>query len=278
MSEWLEFEDFVPHAPSNVGEQTAVPHSGCTPKDKLYIKRTEDDSVIAWCHVCRKRGKYSNKGTRNIHKLKAITKSTVTNEVSLPADCNTNIDEWPTHARVWVLRYGITLGEINDYSMAYSPSFDRVILPCYSDDGDLLGWQGRDTEQTREGSPKYITQRKAQAGFYFKAKTKRTASGSGGDCTTLVITEDILSAIKSSRVVDAVSILGVWLSPEDVMDLAHNYTTVIVYLDNDNAAVIQQQENLKRLFRLFGCTVVVHRGTKDPKELSTKELEKLYDV
>lgn len=278
MSDWLEHGDFVPHAPSNVGAQVAVPHVGCTTKNKLYIKCTDEGSYIAWCHVCRKKGKYSPKGIRNVHKLRDLAVSKVTKEVSLPADRITNVSEWPTHARVWVLKYGITQGEIDEYCLSYSPSFDRVILPCYSECGVLLGWQGRDTEQARKGSPKYLTQRKEKASFYFKATKKNTDRSSGSDCTTLVVTEDILSAIKSSRVIDAVSILGVWLSPSDVAMLAALYSTVIIYLDNDNAAVIKQQENLKRLFRLFGCKVVVHRGDKDPKELSTQELEKLYGI
>lgn len=278
MSDWLNYDEYVPLAPDTAGGQVHVPHEGCTLKEKLYIKRTHDDTIIAWCHVCRKRGKHTPKGTRNLHKLKRLSVPTIVSDVKLPHDCIYDVDKWPTKARVWVLKYGIRQEEIDVYSLAYSPSLGRVILPCRSDEGSLLGWQGRDTEEAGEGSPKYLAQRREETSFYFKAKKKSSPCSSASDSSTLVITEDILSAIKSSRVCDSVAILGVWLTPKDALELSEQYDTVIVYLDNDNSKVRQQQENLKRLFKLFGCTVVVHRGSRDPKELSEAELQEIYDV
>jgi allophanate hydrolase subunit 1 len=87
----------------------------------------------------------------------------------------------------------------------------------------------------------------------------------------LVITEDILSAIKMGRYADTIALLTAH-DKDEVVSLCKGYEKVIIYLDNDNAHVRDAQERLKARIGLVNRNVVVYRGDKDPKECSDDEL------
>lgn len=92
---------------------------------------------------------------------------------------------------------------------------------------------------------------------------------------TVVIVEDLISAIKCSQVVDSIAILGVHPSSYVVEKiLKEGYKRAFVFLDGDNPVVrMKAREIGKRL--PFVETVVIETG-KDPKEHTVEELRELF--
>lgn len=177
--------------------------------------------------------------------------------------------------KAWPYKYGITDAEIAAYRIEYDRKHHAIILPVYDD-------QGLKAQQMRklDGMPKYLTSICAKRGgkplFYGKK------SGN-----ILCLTEDILSAIKVSRLatpnlshknlnsVNGVALLGTSLTSEQAVKLARlNPSEAFIFLDNDNYVVKKQQRKIKKLLDTYlDCPVHIVRQGKDPKELSMQELE-----
>ena len=68
----------------------------------------------------------------------------------------TEIQYGTEQAQAWLLQHGISLELAHEYQIGYSPKMDRVILPCFSDDGKvLLHVQARALDGRK---PKYLNQ------------------------------------------------------------------------------------------------------------------------
>ena len=68
----LSRSEFVPYAPKDRGGQTHIHH--CKQghnNDRLYIRRNEDESIVAYCHHCGKSG-YSFPDNTQIRKAKDV--------------------------------------------------------------------------------------------------------------------------------------------------------------------------------------------------------------
>jgi hypothetical protein len=175
----------------------------------------------------------------------------------------------PLDKRVWLYKYGITDQEIDVYKIRYSPKDDAIVLQIYDDHGLAM----QQLRYLGESKIKYKTI-PCRANLKHKPMfiTKSTAK-------TLVLTEDILSAIKVSRLegVVGVSLLGTSISPAQVMMLKQlKVEQAYVYLDNDNAVVKRQQVRIKKLLdNYLNCDTKIVRVGKDPKELTVTELKQI---
>jgi hypothetical protein len=168
-------------------------------------------------------------------------------------------------ASQWVRQYGITEKEVQDNGIFYSDIAGGVCFPVYRD-GGLHGVVVRKHLRPVGGvwrGAKYLTRQ------YDMARPMVYKRLSAHD--VLVITEDILSAIKMGRYADTIALLTAH-DKDEVVSLCKGYEKVIIYLDNDNAHVRDAQERLKARIGLVNRNVVVYRGDKDPKECSDDEL------
>jgi len=267
----LDPSEFMEHAPLINGAQVHINHEGCPEgldrKKRLYIKRLPDNTVLAYCHHCGSSGYYTDKIT-NIHsknRIQAIAKDP--KDLRLPIDTEVNQSVWPTTARAWLLKYGITEKEIKNHGIVYSPSVDRLLFPIYMD-GNYVGWQGRSF--AKDGDvPKYLT-----------TVDSDNPSGNCGvykhglDSSTAVLVEDIISAIKVSRTTDAIALLGSHPTPEVINWIANRYKNTYIWLDNDKPEVIKQQNKLASLFKvLVSGRVELILTSKDPKDHSDNEIK-----
>lgn len=296
--ERLPYDDFVPFAPDGPGEQIKVHH--CRPgkdNDRLYIRRNEDGSIVANCFHCGLSGYRSDKwAAKRLHKRsKGRDGSTSRKRLTLPSDFTTDWTEWHPHARAWVRRYGIESDELVSNSVGYSESLGSVVLPVFGEAGNLVSYQfrpvvRRTSEKARKGTdtngsrtpPKYVSrcQQGRKGGIdVFVARpswTGRTVSDERP--STCVVTEDVLSSIKVSRVPGCVgvAIMGSHVKQEQALKIAKLADNVAVFLDNDNAQVRNNQRKAAKLLGpLVSRNVRVIEADKDPKEHTESELREL---
>lgn len=283
--DYLEPNEFVPYAPTTLGETTHIHH--CKEgrgNDRLYITRKDDGAIVAYCHHCGRRGVSRSRAPRNIHSLRASAKErerTAVRKLTLPRDIEKDVTMWPAHARAWPMKYGIKKDELQHNHIAYSERLGRIVLPCFDEKGTLTCYQTRKLSggEGRDANPhKYSTY--TQQGSEARDNLFWARGGRTGDASRpLVVTEDVLSAIKCGRFGPSVAVLGTNVSDHELLTITNKHDNIIVFLDNDNSKVKAKQNSLKqRLDLLANGWVRVVRADKDPKEHSNSELESLLNV
>jgi len=195
----------------------------------------------------------------------------------------------PLEKRVWLYKYGVTDQEIEAYKIRYSTQNDAIILQVYDDHGLALQqlrylgdakikYKTIPCRPDLKYKPMFISDRDLSAISIASAKQEEFRH-SKSKAKTLVLTEDILSAIKVSRLdgVVGVSLLGTSISPGQVMQLKQlGVERAYIYLDNDNAIVKKQQVKIKRMLTNYlNCDTTIVRVGKDPKELTMNELREI---
>ena len=286
-SDYLDKDDFVPFAPSEVGGEVHVHHCKLGKNnDRLYITRSDNDTILAYCHHCGKRGVSTLDGVRNISNFRTKRndiQKRVAKNLQLPRDFTKDISKWPLLAKTWPTRYGITEEELYDNAIGYSEYFGRVILPTFDKEGNLSQFQTRRVEglvgtSGYAGQSKYDTFiREGSTSFQrlFNPRLPRFRSVKL-PLDSLCIVEDSLSAIKCNRFIPTIALNGTNLDDKCVLKLVRLYDNFIIFLDNDNSQVKKSQRKLKRKLELLcrGQVTIVY-SDKDPKELSIRELKRI---
>lgn len=277
MKDYIPKSDYKQHADDLArGEQVKVDHDDCTAgvdtKQRLYIKRTDDGKrVLAYCHNCGLSGSYSEDVFGHLQAKKNSGHAFGRGRRSytgLPKDCETSPTEWTSAARAWVFKFGFRDSEVESAGITYSPSLDRVVLPC-TVDGEEFGYQSRRLS-VHDPKPKYLTEAKKRPLFStYKCQDTTIIH------PPLVICEDILSALKSSRFADSVALLTSTPNNNVISWIVNQgYTKFIVFLDNDNRQVRESQRKLRDRLSVFGEVEVI-LADRDPKEHTNQELRGL---
>ncbi len=94
----------------------------------------------------------------------------------------------------------------------------------------------------------------------------------------VVLTEDILSAIKVGRQYNAVCILGTNCDVKTLNWLIKTYDQFVIFLDDDSNLVRKQQRVLKNTLDMMGKAVIVSGVGKDPKDLTNREIKETIDA
>lgn len=175
-------------------------------------------------------------------------------KIELPEDFSLDI---PVEGRLWLYRASITESLIKQYRIGYSEKLQRVIVPVYRYN-KLIWFIGRAVHKGQE--PKYIapSESKDKVLFY-----------SGRVKDRVVVTEDILSAIRIGQVSPAASVLGTKLSMEQLTQLID--VDVTLWLDGDIAGRKASKSMEKDLSMVTSVRSVV--TDRDPKMLTNKEIK-----
>lgn len=290
----LNLKDWVEYVPDRVEEQVHVHH--CKPgkgNDKLYIKRIPS-GAIAYCHHCSQRGYVSNRllsagasaagsksryvsgfdeldspelDIRKISRGRTEGNDTESRKVVLPIDAVNQVKRWSSpEAKVWILKNGFSMEEIENAGICWSDSFTGILFPRFLE-GELVAFQVR---KFPESKPKYRTYGNTK-GIYDALEPRERPYKR----TSLVLVEDMLSALKVARIAPAFALGGTAIKDDQLLHLLRRYSSFVIMLDNDNWQVKANQTKLyKRLssFTRDVCTVEVN---KDPKEHSLEALERL---
>lgn len=252
--QWLDVAQELPQ-----GQHTRI-DCKCG-KGKTLVVNNNDKYYSAHCFRCDY-SPYHDKGIQTLAQLAHIKQlNEVANEpiqIELPRDFTHDI---PIEGRLWLYKGGISPTVWKRYGIGYSPHMQRVVLPVYDRQGTLIWLQARAVLTGQ--IPKYIQPALPRDAIMFWAHTTVTVS------KTVVVVEDILSAIRVGRHTRCVSLLGTKISGVQANRLS-NYDRVITWLDDDKAG----QTGAYKIRRTLGlltdtqniCTRV------DPKVLSNAQI------
>lgn len=179
--------------------------------------------------------------------------------LSLPRDVTTTLSR---DAEEFLGKYDITLTDISNNTILWSPWYERVIFPVLGAKGDLLAWQGR-----------YLGTKENQAKWYSQGDLKSICHVLGNSkARVLVLTEDIISAIKVAHIpqVKTMPIFGSHISTQRLLQIKQLCDTICVWLDKD-----KEKESLKfaKTAREFGIPAVSIITDKDPKDYTNDEIK-----
>lgn len=177
--------------------------------------------------------------------------------IRLPYDCEPTL---PVVARDWLQKYGITRKESLFLNCMWSPSNQYLVFPFYSETKELLAWQARDFKE----NPKY----------------KWFSQGDLSDLLliygvfgerTVVLVEDVLSAVKVSRHANALCLFGSTPKKDVIIRASRFYKDFAIWLDPDaNKSALR----ISKICNLLDCTSRIIVTSQDPKEHSDSEIKK----
>lgn len=186
----------------------------------------------------------------------------------MPEDSDTN---YPAVALDWIAQYELTKTDLLNHNTLWSENLQRLIFPVFGDEG-LLAYQGR-----YFGSPAPEGVRPYPK-WHGRGDLKNTFNILGRSSSQLVLVEDIISAIKLSKITMAMPLYGSHIGVERFKRLYSLYkdqVEVCIYLDFDKAKEAINETKRGRLCG-FKTRTIIHK--LDPKEVPLEELKILIDI
>lgn len=221
----------------------------CGRPKKFYVTR-KLKNLLFNCYVCGYRGKIPmDKPTLAQRRQQKVMTEKLDN-LELPYDFTTTL---PPEARTFMMKYALDYGLLEKYKIGYSKKMGRFIYPLYWK-GELNGIQTRlliddpneSKYKTHGHKPPYLCPHDTSK--------------------ILVVTEDILSAVKLNEYVNTLCLLGTATTFKHVKEvLRGKYEKVYVWLDNDEAGEKGRKE-FKEKMEMYGVDVEIITSEGDPKE------------
>ena len=196
--------------------------------------------------------------------LPAITKNNPNDNYDFPEDCVLDIPKDPMD---WLKSFTITNDEIKKHRFMWSPSMEMLIFAALDKDNKVCMWQGRNFKKYPFDKPKYLT-KGPKSGIIYKAGLENNKD------KAVIITEDLLSAIKVGRIYQSVPLFGSSVPLEMVRTLAKQYDILGIWLDSD-----KRIEAVKQALRAsqYMPTFVVE-SQLDPKAYHLEAITELIDM
>lgn len=247
---WLEIAKNLP-----CGQSTKIHCCSSTPS--MMINHTAH-GYNSFCFKCKDK-QYESHGDRSIKDInrhKAELEYVSKKVIELPRDFTLDI---PINKMHWFLQYGIAPELIYDYGIGWSDYFNRIVMPVYNHKNELTSVQMRAVDAGQE--PKYLnlSQKGDNRSMFYSEHTRKLKR-------SIVVTEDILSAIKVGRICNAVAILSSHIGDLRALSLAFQYNKIYVWLDPDKAGRVGAFDAAKQL-SLSGCADVrIIKSVSDPKK------------
>src|SRR5690554_4468729 len=193
----LDPSGWLPEAEAlRVGGRDRVDHD-CGP-GRTMIVSNEVKGYRAWCFRCGEGGFKAKQPTLSDMvelRRREAEDTALRYDPSLPTPMVQDPREWPAAARLWLYRAGLHDRRIMELGFYFHPTTQRVVLPVV-EDGRVTYWQARAVMPGQ--APKYINPRVDR-----EAVLPRYGEG-----RMVVLTEDILSAVRVGEVAEAWSLMG----------------------------------------------------------------------
>ena len=233
----------------------------CCKDDRSAIVSSSIEGYRFYCFRCGCHHFVARTENINVHDFASANAAVEKLHCRLPDDITADL---PSEGLVWLRKAGIDEDLRAEYNICYSPSIKRVLLPAYDNDGRLTYVQARAVFEGQ--SPKYVNQ----------AAIKKPLFHSHQAVTSeVVLTEDILSAIKVGQVFSAISLLGT--KPVDtLLPALMPFDEVFVWLDPDDAG-INGSIKIAHYCSLLGKPVYRVHSDKDPKYYSRQEIKQFIE-
>jgi Zn ribbon nucleic-acid-binding protein len=161
--------------------------------------------------------------------------------------------DYSSEAITWAAQYHITVEELIKHNVRWSKKKQQLIFLYEEIDGKDIG-----LVQARNFGP-WCQKRYTNSGDVNRVFPciKRASAGS-----SLVIVEDMMSAIKVGRQCSCMPLLGSSLPMNKLMIIYNNYKDVLVWLDHDK---YRAGANIKEKLNLLGICADVVLTDLDPK-------------
>lgn len=174
--------------------------------------------------------------------------------LGIPIDSNSDI---PTEASEWLFQYELNNNTLIKHHILWSESREMLIFPYFIQD-TLVAWQGR-----------YFGTNPKIGKWHTKGDVEKIVYVLGRKSKTIVLVEDIVSAIKVARIATVSPIFGSHISLLKLKTLGIFYDKIIIWLDPD-----KQKDAIKfaEKGQLMGLETRVVLSNKDPKEHSMDEI------
>jgi len=189
-------------------------------------------------------------------KAKAQADAAVQGSLRPPQPANFDPATWPLEARVWLYKAGLHNDKIKSLGFYHHEPTGRVVLPII-ENNRLLYWQARGFD------PK--------AAKYINPPVPEKPAFRIGNGPVLVLTEDILSAVRVGGVTEAWCLMGTSITDKVLSAIIATRKRVLVWLDPDGAGVKGRRKFVPRL-RAYGVDATAITSDKDPKYYSKEEI------
>jgi len=199
---------------------------------------------------------------KNVISQRQASTHNIGNALNFPSDYSTTL---PHHAETWIRGFGITKSEIIQHNIGYSPSLEQLIFPVFDEMKHITMWQGRNMKY---GSQiKYQTHGPASTTMYL-------AGINDNKRNTLIVTEDLLSAIKVGRIYQTMPLWGSSLSLGMAKGLAKRFASLGIWLDRDKTR--EAVETSLRVSQFLPTYVITSEF--DPKQYSTMVIAEMVQA
>lgn len=231
------------------------PCPSCGSKDNLG--RYDDGS--AFCFGCH----YTERGTHSpFVKERDGKNETDTDGARFPDDASTSLDR---RAVEWFFSFGITGDEAIRAGFRWSNSWEQLCIPLYDRDGHLCCIQAKNFNDKRASKAKYYNVGDKNESFTIYGK----------EHTTLVLVEDVLSALKIGRQAAGMPLLGTSIPRSKLAALRPSYEELVVWLDADKWREARGIADASALLGFKTKTIFTEQDPKRYTDVEIKEL--LYD-
>lgn len=268
MMRWLKHKEFLPFAPTTGSVRVNHESSECVgDSNSMKIEVKDNGDIFAYCHRCGKSGNYATAYFKAVSDEKGCYKHLQkpmhsTERLAGYVRSTSKMSGWSREARRIVLSCGISEREVVANVIKYDKEIDGLYFTVHNG-SESCGYILR---RFNYQGPKYINDFDDSVTPRFFIR-RPIISGS-----TVVLVEDILSAIKVGRQYPAVALLGTNCDVGTKNWLIKNYKRFIIFLDDDNKIVRRNQRVLKNTFDTMGEAHIITGVGRDPKYLSNSEL------
>lgn len=175
-------------------------------------------------------------------------------DVALPSDFSFDL---PENVREWLAKYAITEEEIELHSLGWTEKYTSLVFPILDVHGNLLMVQSRKFSDSP--GPKYFTSGYPESIMHLVGHERFSG--------TIVVVEDLISAIKVGRHCTTMPLWGSSISTERIHRLSTIAVRLVIWLDNDKAEYATRRAVTAQPW--FSDVKVVVTEL-DPKEYSDK--------
>lgn len=183
--------------------------------------------------------------------------------ISLPADSTGDVEDFSREALHWLSRAGLTSAVIEQEGFTWSNDEQALYIPVRQED-DLKGFIKRTFKQDGSRYKTFAVDNSEMFGYY------RASAPSD----TIVLVEDVLSALRVRDVSDSLALLTTSIRPRAITKIARgNYREAVIYLDSDNAIVRMEARRIARKLPFLPVRFI--ETGRDPKYESRETLARL---
>ena len=261
--DWLEVARQLP-----LGHKRRIAHDCSTDRDMLVSH--SEGGYSAYCFRCGPVG-FEGHGYQTLEELNRInelnTQAQEPQSNELPADFTTEI---PQEHILWLARGGISAHRAKCVGIGWSDSMHRIVIPVYDGSGTLVYWQARAIRKWQ--TPKYTNPPVTKATLLYW-----THPNTSGSKARVVVTEDILSAIRIGKHVTSASILGTKTSDSQAAQLSE-YDQVDYWLDPDQAGHVGAIAGTRKLGLVTNTSILGKDCEVDPKNLSDRAIRDILGL